>query len=120
MERGKIVLLRLYSGDYVMGEIGNGDGVGPSDGRYVLSNPRLFSMMPTMTGGIRAGFQPLCPFSESSNKLAEIREDQVMVTVGEDELPKEMVNAYNSHVTGIRIASASETAAVNGASDIII
>lgn len=117
MDNSNIVLIKLYCGDYIIGEVSQTD-VEP--GCTILKNPRIFVMMPTMTGEVRAGFQPVCLFSEKSKKSVSIRNEQIMVTVGSDELEKELINGYNSQVTGIKIATASETAALNGTSELII
>lgn len=120
--KSRIVMLRMYSGDYIIGEeeigvVNNGITVADTTD---LKNPRMFVMMPTITGEYRAGFQSVCPFSEKCKKFMQIRNEQIMFKIDEDELGKEMVNGYNSHVSGIKIATASETAAVNGGADIII
>ena len=116
-EHGGIVLLRMYNGDYIMGEL---DAESVSPGKTNLLNPRMFMMMPTMTGEVRAGFQAVCAFSEKARKSILIDNAQIMVVVGEDELPKEMINGYNSQVTGIKIATPGEAAAIGGAKDIVV
>lgn len=112
----KIVMLRLYSGDFIVGELDpfcDGDTVS-------LINPRSLVMVPTMAGDVRMGFQVVIPFSEKYKKEIAVHRNQIMATVESDELGKELINAYNSHVTGIKIASASQSAAINGGGDIIL
>lgn len=106
----KVVLLRLYNGDYIIGETID-DGV---SNMIDLSNPRTLIMVPTMTGEMRMAMQTVCPFSEKAKKELSVRREQVMFVVDEDELGKELINGYKSHVTGIKIATTEETAAVNG------
>ena len=111
----KVVLLRLYNGDYIIGETID-DGV---SNMIDLSNPRTLIMVPTMTGEMRMAMQTVCPFSEKIKKELSVRREQVMFVVGEDELGKELINGYKSHVSGIKIATTEETAAVNGGGDLI-
>jgi hypothetical protein len=107
---GEIVLVKLYSGDYVIGEVST-DSV--AVGKLCLDNPRIFGIIPTMTGQVGIAFQPVCVFSKSVKKHIDINESEIMCRVGEDELSKELINGYKSEVTGIKIASASESAAIN-------
>ena len=52
-------------------------------------------------------------FSKKAKKHIDLNENEIMCKVGEDELSKELVNGYKSEITGIRIASAAESAAIN-------
>ena len=118
MDNSNIVLIKLYCGDYIIGEVSDTE-VEP--GFTILKNPRMFVMVPTMSGDVRAGFQPVCLFSEDVKNHISIRNEQIMATVKSDEIGKELINGYNSHITGIKIATASETAALNGGGgDLII
>jgi len=107
---GEIVLLKLYNGDYIIGETST-DCV--SEGKLCLDNPRIFGIVPTMTGQVSVVFQSVCMFSKKAKKHIDINENEIMYKVGEDELSKELINGYKSEVTGIKIASAAESAAIN-------
>ena len=108
---GKVVLLKLYNGDYIIGECSAENTVA---GKTSLDNPRIFGMVPTSVGSLGVVFQSICPFSQKVKKHIDINDNEIMCKVGEDELSKELVNGYKSEITGIRIASAAESAAING------
>lgn len=100
MGKGKISLVRLYSGEHVIGE-----ETGRENGGPVLANPREISLVPSMGGQVGLAFRPVCMFGEKCKKELSLRIGQVMVEVPEDELPKELVNGYLSEVSGIAVAS---------------
>lgn len=100
MENNGISLARLYSGAHVVGKRKEG----PDGDRIVLENPREIAVVPS-PAGMGIAFQPVCLFGEKCRKEISLRADQVMVEVGEDELPKEIVNGYLSDVSGIAVAS---------------
>ena len=108
---GEIVLVKLYSGDYIIGETSTNCF---EKGKLCLDNPRVFGVVPTMSGQVSVVFQSVCMFSKKAKKHISLNENEIMCKVGEDELGKELVNGYKSEITGIRIASAAESAAING------
>lgn len=107
-----VVMLKLYCGDYIVGEISS---TRESSDSISLDNPRLFGIVPTTTGSAGIVFQLVCPFSKKYRKSIDILKNEVMCIVEEDELGKEFVNGYKSEVTGIKIASAAESVAINSA-----
>ena len=107
---GEIVLVKLYSGDYIIGET-SANCI--EKGKLCLVNPRIFGIVPTMSGQVSVVFQTVCMFSKKAKKHIDLNENEIMCKVGEDELSKKLVNGYKSEITGIRIASAAESAAIN-------
>lgn len=114
-EKSKIVLVKLYCGDYIIGEESNNRVV---NGKLCLDNPRIFGIAPTAVGSVGIVFQPVCLFSSKAKKQLDINENEIMCKVDEDEINKEIVNGYKSDVTGIKIASSSESAVINGSSSL--
>lgn len=112
----KIEMIKLYNGDYIIGERQE-----VSPGMYqttvvdavVLLNPRAFVFMPVGGGQVNAGFQPICVFSKASRKSIRIPLSQIMVTIPNEDIPKEVINGYQSDVSGIEIATASDVSAIN-------
>jgi hypothetical protein len=113
MNESKIVLVKLYCGDYIIGEVSKDCAM---QGHLSLDNPRIFGIVPTSTGSIGIVFQSVCPFSKKCKKHMDILNQEIMCRVEEDELEKEILNGYKSEVTGIKIASAAESIAINGES----
>lgn len=112
---GKVVLLKLFSGDMVIGAPSADDALAPNLLNYELDDPRMLFIMPDMRGDVHVGIKPVCaPFkSERLAKHIKIPRVQVMFELGEDELDVELVNGYKSEVSGIKIASTSEAVAIN-------
>lgn len=111
-----IVLLKLFGGDFIIGAISHSEDV-PA-GSIKLINPRIVAIIPGMGGKVSVMMANVCePFSVKRLKEAiTIPESQVMFKLETDEIEKELVNGYKSNVSGIKIASAAETAALNSAS----
>lgn len=109
-----IVLLRLYNGDMIMGERVINSLIENSNASYVLDNPRAIAVMPSMAGGVKIAMGSVCePFRvERLKKHVIIRGEQVMFELSEDEIDKELINGYKSEVSGIKIATAADTAAI--------
>ena len=112
MNQNEIVLVKLFNGDMVMGKIQTSDTLSRE---YRLKDPRLVVMAPTMTGDVRLLITTICaPF-----KVARLNEDftipgiQAMFVLREDEIGKELIDGYKSEVSGIEIATPSQTAAIN-------
>lgn len=117
---GKIVLMKLYNGEYIIGEdIGlEGDDI------TALKSPRLVVMMPTMKGSMGIALKPVCfPFTSLRLKdRFEVRMSQVMYVLHDElgEIEKDIVDGYKSEVSGIKLASPEEAAAYSKPSGIII
>lgn len=81
---------------------------------YRLEDPRAVIMVPTMSGDLHVAMKPVCaPFAvERLKKGLSVPYAQVMFKLDQDEVDKELVNGYKSEITGIKIASAADTAAL--------
>lgn len=115
----KIKLVKLFSGDMIIGSVEEPDGGAPMmDFNVNLNNPRQVAIMPTMTGTMRVGLGTVCePFKvKRLRDFISIPKSQVMFTLDESEIDSQLVNGYKSEVSGIAFASASDTAALNGSS----
>lgn len=108
-ETVEIALLKLYGGEMIIGEIAVSD-----ISEYVIANPRIVAMVPTMTGDVRVMMASVCePFKvERLRKRIDIPRTNVMYIIHESELEKELIDGYKSEVSGIKIASADEIASV--------
>lgn len=117
--KSKIVLMKLYNGEYIIGEKG-GVGIGKVD----IINPRMVIMMPTMSGSMGISLKPICfPFTSKRLKdLITLESTQIMFELEDElgEIEKDIVNGYKSDITGIKIATAVEAASVAKGGDIII
>ena len=115
MNEDKIVMVKLYNGDFIIGSID--ENIKDVD-RIYLNDPRSFVMMPSMTGELHVALRSICsPFkSLRLKKGCEIRNDQIMFILDESEIDNELINGYKSEITGIKIASASQTATINATS----
>ena len=106
------MILKLFGGETVMGSVEvHGD-------RYLVKNPRTVVMMPAPGGaGVRIALMSICmPFKvKRLEESIEIPKSQVFWTAVDDEIDRELVNEYNSAISGIKIASAAETASINAA-----
>lgn len=119
MNDNSIILVKLYNGDMIIGtkKVPETSEIPKPQvwGRIILKDPRQIMVIPTMTGDVRLAITKIChPFNVK--RLEEeifINSSQVFFTLDEDEIEKELINGYKSEVSGIKIASASETAAVN-------
>ena len=121
MNESKIELVKLYNGDYIVGE---GTGM-ESDNilKVELKNPRILALIPSASG-ITAALKPVC-FPFTSKRLEEkidIMKSQIMFRLFDalGEIEKEIINGYKSEVSGVKIATAAEAAAVANASNVII
>lgn len=116
---GKIVMLRLYNGDMIIGErVWNNEPLSCNFNLdYVLANPRAIAVVPTMSGSVKIAMGSVCePFRvERLRKRITINAAQVMFALNEDEIDKELVNGYKSEISGIKIATAADTATINSA-----
>lgn len=115
-----IVLMKLYNGDYIIGEDVELEG----DGITTLKSPRLVIMMPTMNGSMGITLKPVC-FPFTSKRLMdsfEVRMSHVMYILYDElgEIEKDIVNGYKSEVSGIKIATSEEAVAYSKASNVII
>lgn len=108
-----IVLLKLFGGDFIIG-VHSGDA--PA-GSIKLLNPRIVAMIPGMGGKVSVMMANVCePFNVKRLKEElTIPTSQVMFSLDENEIEKDLVNGYKSNVSGIKIASAAEAAALNSA-----
>lgn len=119
MNDSNIILVKLYNGDMIIGtkKVPEKNETQNQQvwGRIILKDPRQIMVIPTMTGDIKIAITKVChPFSVK--RLEEelfINSTQVLFTLEEDEIEKELLDGYKSEVSGIKIATASETAALN-------
>ena len=112
----EIVMLRLYNGDMIIGKrVWNEPLSCNFNLDYILENPRAIAIMPTMSGGVKIAIGSVCePFRvERLKKQISINSAQVMFALSEDEIDKELVNGYKSEISGIKIATVADTAAIN-------
>ena len=107
---GKISLIRLYAGDMILGDVSTNEAH-----QLVVANPRQFRIGPSMSGHLAVSLAPICaPFkSDKISKEIVIDPKQIFFTLGEDEIDSEIVNGYKSEISGIKIATAADTAAIN-------
>lgn len=119
MSESKIELVKLYNGDFIMGEVSSTG----SAQQISMMNPRQVMMIPNMSGSMSIALKPLCfPFNCKRLKdQATLESSQVMFALDESEIDSELLNGYKSEVSGIKIASAAEAASLAKSShDIII
>jgi len=112
----EIVLLKLYNGEMVIGKRVYNEPLSCNfNVDYVLDDPRAIAIIPTMSGSVKIAMGSVCePFRvERLKKRIVISGAQVMFALVEDEIDKELINGYKSEISGIRIASAADTAAIN-------
>jgi len=111
--KSKIVLARLFAGDMILGEL---EDPAASSDVTLLKNPRMIAIAPTMAGQMRVALGSVCePFKvKRLRESITIPKSQIMFQLNEDEIDNELLNGYKSEVTGIKIASAAETASING------
>lgn len=112
MENENIVLVKLYSGDMILGK----KICTSTDSVVELVDPRMIAIAPTMTGSVRVALGSVCePFNVKRLKESfSVQKSQVMFELSEDEIDKELLNGYKSEISGIKIATAAETASLNG------
>ena len=110
-----IELVKLYNGDFIIGEV-HAENV--SEDALEMKNPRQVMMMPNMAGGMAVALKPVCfPFNcERLKENISLKSSQIMFIMTEDDLDKELVNGYKSEISGIKIASAADAAALAAAS----
>ena len=116
MENNKVVMVKMYNGDFVMGTIDR-DAI-EDNATIMLNDPRNFIMAPTMNGTVGVALRPMAaPFKVPRlEKSIEVRRDQVMFMLDESELDNDIVNGYKSEVSGIKMASVAEAASITSAS----
>ena len=117
-KKKEIVMLRLYNGDMIIGKRVWNELLSCSfNFDYILDDPRAIAIMPTMSGNVKIAMGSVCePFRvERLKKRITINAAQVMFALDEDEIDKELVNGYKSEISGIKIATAADTAAINSA-----
>lgn len=109
-----IVLLKLYNGEMVIGERVADPLTEDLSVSYILDNPRAIAIMPSMSGGVKIAMGSVCePFRvERLRKRLVVSGEQVMFELSEDEIDKELINGYKSEISGIKIATAADTAAI--------
>jgi len=72
-------------------------------------------MVPTMRGDVHVAIKPVCaPFTvKRLEKNLTVPFTQIMYTLTEDEIEKELVGGYKSEISGIKIATGGDVAVVN-------
>lgn len=111
----KIKLVKLFSGDLIIGSVEEPDNKTMMEFNVNLYNPRQVAIVPTMNGTMRVALGSVCePFNVKRLKeFISIPKSQVMLVLEENELDNELVNGYKSEVSGIKIASLSDAKALN-------
>ena len=117
MENNNVIVLRLYSGEMIIGVETHQDENAASKTTltgYELKNPRAIVMVPSMRGDIHIAMKPVCsPFAvKRLEKDLVVPFGQVMFKLDQSEIDKELVNGYKSEISGIKIASAADTMAI--------
>ena len=114
----KIKLVKLFSGDLIIGSVEEPDNKTMMEFNVNLYNPRQVAIVPTMNGTMRVALGSVCePFNVKRLKeFISIPKSQVMLILEENELDNELVNGYKSEVSGIKIASLSDAKALNDSS----
>ena len=115
MEKENIVLVKLFNGEMVIGSK-------KEDGQIfniTMTNPRAIAIVPTMSGSVRVAMGSVCEPFRVKRLMDEISIPmaQVMFTINEDEIDKELSNGYKSEISGRKIASAADAAAIGSAAD---
>jgi len=110
----EIVLLKLYNGEYIIGKFDS-----EFEDKLLLKEPRVIFMVPTRTGEMAAMVKPIC-FPFTSNRLKEsieIYKSQIEFQLYDKmgEIEKDLLDGYNSEISGIEIASASTLNAIDAA-----
>lgn len=115
MEDENIVILRLYSGEMVIGRDTSSAGLSAETRvGYDLEDPRSIIMVPTMRGDVHIAMKPVCaPFSvKRLEKRLTVPFGQVMFMLSQPEIDKELLNGYKSEISGIKIASTADAMAL--------
>lgn len=114
-DNDKIVLVKLYSGNMILGKKLTSNSDGMMSFTIALADPRVVVIAPTMTGSIRVALGTVCePFkSKRLKEKIELHKSQVMFEMDEDEIDNELINGYKSDISGIQIASTSDITSVN-------
>ena len=117
MENENVTVLRLYSGEMIIGveDPLEGNSAKPIFTEYRLKDPRTIVMVPTMRGDIHIAMKPVCaPFAvKRLEKEIAVPLGQVMFKLDQSEIDKELVNGYKSEISGIKIASAADAMAIS-------
>lgn len=118
MKNNNVIVLRLYSGEMIIGVENLPDEKIASKTTligYALKDPRTIMMVPTMRGDIHIAMKPVCaPFAvKRLEKDLVVPFGQVMFKLDQSEIDKELVNGYKSEISGIKIASAADTMAIS-------
>lgn len=110
----EIELLKLYNGEYIIGKFDS-----DNDEKITLKEPRIIFMVPTRTGEMAALVKPVCfPFTSPRLKESlEIYKSQIEYRLFDNlgEIEKDLIDGYNSELSGIEIASASTLSAMEAA-----
>ena len=124
MEKDKsIVLHKLFNGAFIIGEQANAlpeDANGQT--AFELDNPRQIIMATSPSGNVRIiCTEVTVPFDVPRlKKHLSVPKEQVMFSLDESEIDKELLNGYMSDISGIQMPSSAQTAAVAGKGGIII
>lgn len=111
METDKIVLVKTFSGDMILGKKVE-DANAMMQFIVTLKDPRVVVIAPTMTGTVRIALGTVCePFKvQRLKEKVEIPKSQIFFELDESEIDNELVNGYKSEVAGIKLASAADIA----------
>lgn len=98
----KINLYKMYTGGIILGEVDS-----ESDGKVVLSNPRIVAPQMTMQGYALV-LTEVVPYKVLTTRKVDsitLNLDQVMAVVKEEDIVGGLIDEYRSDVSGIDIVS---------------
>lgn len=109
----EITLLKLYNGEYIIGKFDS-----ENDEKITLKEPRIIFMVPTRTGEMAAMVKPICfPFTSARlQESTEIYKSQIEYRLFDNlgEIEKDLIDGYNSELSGIEIANTATMNAMTG------
>lgn len=113
MSNDKIEIVKLVSGDYIIGKYETHDDIS-----VTLNEPRIIVMLPTRTGEMGVMFKPVC-FPWTSQRLKDkivIKESQIVFHLYdyENEIEKQFIDGYLAEISGIQIASTADMNEMTG------
>lgn len=108
-------LVKLFSGEMIIGTVEEPTDSTPVLGFNIdLDNPRQVAIVPNMNGSMRVALCNVCePFNVKRLKeFISIPKSQAMFVLDENEIDNQLVNGYKSEVSGIKIATSADAAAL--------
>ena len=114
----RTVLLKLYSGEMIMGKKISTNEDTMMSFTETLHDPREVMIAPTVTGSVRVVLGSVCePFNVKRLKESvAIQKSQILFELSEDEIESELLAGYKSEISGIKLASPADVSAVGTSS----